>query len=211
LLQPINNARTLSGAGFQDLDIWLSGPGFQDLNARFQDLDLRTWVSGPQREVSGPGSQDLGFRPSVFGSQDLGFRTSKALHPTVVLSFLCVHRHFSFSRHFSLRPPSLFSGHRQTHGLRLEISGTNCSSGSGYHAKSDGSDRRTDSAWRFPERTAVAVPVLVRLPRKEWRVGRTDALREFIYKIDLGSLGLCPCNIHVFLSLQTFFLLYTKI
>jgi len=38
-------------------------------------------------------------------------------------------------------------------------------------------------AWRFLERTAVAVPVLIRLPRKEWRVGRTDALREFIYKI----------------------------
>ncbi len=73
MLQPINNARTLSGPGFQDLDIWLSGPGFQDLNARFQDL---------------------GFRPST-----RGFRTSKALHPTVVLSF---------SRHFSLRPPSLF-------------------------------------------------------------------------------------------------------
>ena len=87
MLQPIKNARTLSG------------PGFQDLNARFQDLDLRTWVSGPQREVSGPDSQDLDFRPSVFGSQDQGFRTSKALHPTVVLSF---------SRHFSLRPPSLF-------------------------------------------------------------------------------------------------------
>jgi hypothetical protein len=49
----------------------------------FQDLDLRTWVTGPQREVSGSGSQDLGFR------------TSKSLHPTVVLSF---------SRHFSLRP-----------------------------------------------------------------------------------------------------------
>ncbi len=73
--------------GSQDLDFrtstrvfrtWISGPGFQ-----FQDLDLRTWVSGPRREVSGPGSQDLGFR------------TSKALHPTVVLSF---------SRHFSLRP-----------------------------------------------------------------------------------------------------------
>jgi len=73
-----------------------------------------TWVSGPQREVSGPGSQDLGFRPSIFGSQDLGFRTSKALHPTVVLSF---------SRHFSLHPPSLFffpslfsasNGHKQT-------------------------------------------------------------------------------------------------
>jgi hypothetical protein len=64
-------------------------------------LALRTWVSGPQREVSGPGSQDLGFRPSVFGFQDLSFRTSKVLHPTVVLSFS---RHFSFSHHFSLRP-----------------------------------------------------------------------------------------------------------
>ncbi len=98
LLQPINNARTLSGLGFQAL------------NTRFQDLDIKTWVSGSQCEVSGPGSQDLGFRPSVFGSQDLGFRTSKALHPTVVLSF---------SRHFSLRPSSLFSassGHRQTDG-----------------------------------------------------------------------------------------------
>jgi hypothetical protein len=68
--------------------------------------------------------QNLGFRTSIFGSQDLGFRistgrkyrtTSKALHPTIVLSF---------SRHFSLRPSSLFfffpslfsasSGHRQT-------------------------------------------------------------------------------------------------
>ncbi len=54
-----------SGPGFQDLDIRLSGPGFQAPKARFQDLDLRTWVSGPQREVSGPGSQDLGFRPST--------------------------------------------------------------------------------------------------------------------------------------------------
>jgi len=30
---------------------------------------------------------------------------------------------------------------------------------------------------RFPERTAVVVPVLVRLPRKEWRVGQTDGLQ----------------------------------
>jgi hypothetical protein len=30
----------------------------------FQDLDLRTWVSGPQREVSGPGFQDLESSPS---------------------------------------------------------------------------------------------------------------------------------------------------
>jgi hypothetical protein len=43
LLQPINNARTLSG------------PGFQTLNARFQDLDLRPSVFG---------SQDQGFRTS---------------------------------------------------------------------------------------------------------------------------------------------------
>ncbi len=81
------------GPRFQDLDIWLLGPGFQDLNARFQDLDFKTWVSGPQREVSGPGSQDQGFR------------ISKALHPTVVLFF---------SRHFSLRPV-VTDG--QTHGL----------------------------------------------------------------------------------------------
>jgi hypothetical protein len=100
--------REVSRPGSQDLGFrpsmrgfktWISGPGFQALNARFQDLDLRTWVSGPQREVSRSGSQDLGFRPSVFGSQDLGFKTSKVLHPTVVLFF---------SRHFSLRPPSLF-------------------------------------------------------------------------------------------------------
>jgi hypothetical protein len=77
----------LSGLGFQALNARFQdlalGPGFQVLNARFEDLALRTWVSGPQREVSGPGSQDLGFK------------TLKALHPTVVLSF---------SRHFSLRP-----------------------------------------------------------------------------------------------------------
>jgi len=120
LLQPINNASTLSRPGFQDLDIWLSGPGSQNLNARFQDLDFRTWVSGPQREVSGPGSQDLGFRPSTRGFrtwisgpgfqaldarfQDLDLRTwvsgprklsilrSSYFFP---VTFLCVHRHFA--------------------------------------------------------------------------------------------------------------------
>jgi hypothetical protein len=65
------NARTLSGPGFQDLDIWLSGPGFQDLNARFQDLGFRPSTRGFR-----PDSQDLGFRTSIFGSQDLGIRTS---------------------------------------------------------------------------------------------------------------------------------------
>jgi len=135
----------------------VSGPGSQELNARFQDLDLRTWVSGTQREDSRPDSQDLGFRPSRGfrtwvsgpqrkvsgpGSQDLGFRPSTRGFMTWIsgpgfqnlesspsygrlifflslfsaftvtflfpVTFLCVHCHFSFSRHFSLRPPSLF-------------------------------------------------------------------------------------------------------
>jgi hypothetical protein len=102
----------LSGPGLQDLDIWLSAPGFQDLDKRAPGFTIRTWVSGPRKLCAGFHSQDLGFRTSKalygFHSQDLGFRTSKALHPTAVLSF---------SRHFSLRPPLLFSassGHRRT-------------------------------------------------------------------------------------------------
>ncbi len=58
----------------------VSGPGFQALDARFQDLDIRTWVSGPRK---------------------LSILRSSYLFP---VTFLCVHRHFSFSRHFSLRP-----------------------------------------------------------------------------------------------------------
>jgi hypothetical protein len=54
---------------------------------QFLDLDLRTWVSGP-------GFQDLGLRTWVSG-----LRQMHATHPTVVSSF---------SRHFSLRPLSLF-------------------------------------------------------------------------------------------------------
>jgi hypothetical protein len=50
---------TLSRPGFQDLDIWLSGPGFHTSTRGF-----RTWVSGPQREVSRPASQDLPLRTS---------------------------------------------------------------------------------------------------------------------------------------------------
>ncbi len=95
----------LSAPGFQALDIWLSGPGFQDLNARFQDLDLRTWVSGPRY---------LALRTWVSGPRKLSILRSSYLFP---VTFLCVHRHFSFSRHFPLRPPSLFSassGHRRT-------------------------------------------------------------------------------------------------
>jgi hypothetical protein len=67
-------------------------------------LALRTWVSGPGQThaLSGPGFQDLDGR-------------TKALHPTVVdrCSVLCL----IFSRHFSLRPSSLFSassGDRRT-------------------------------------------------------------------------------------------------
>jgi hypothetical protein len=92
---------------------WLSGPGFQDLNARFQalnarfqDLIIRTWVSGPRY---------LALRTWVSGSRKLSILRSSYLFP---VTFLCVHRHFSFSRHFSLRPPSLFSassGHRPLH------------------------------------------------------------------------------------------------
>jgi len=74
-------------------------------------LVLRTCVSGPQREVSGPGSQDLGFRPStrgfrtwgsgprylalrtwVSGPRKLSILRSSYLFP---ITFLCVHRHFS--------------------------------------------------------------------------------------------------------------------
>jgi len=72
---------------------WISGPRFQALNARFQDLNLRTWVSGPRK---------------------LSILRLSYLFP---VTFLCVHRHLSFSRHFFLCPSSLFSassGHRQT-------------------------------------------------------------------------------------------------
>jgi len=101
-------------------------------------LALRTWVSGPQREVSGPGSQDLGFRPSMRGFrtwisgpgfqalgiwlsgpgfQDLESSPSygrlifflSLFSVSIVtflfpVTFLCVHRHFSFCHHFSLHP-----------------------------------------------------------------------------------------------------------
>jgi hypothetical protein len=84
--------REVSGSGSQDLGFrpstrgfrtWISGPGFQALDARFQDLDLRTWVSEPRK---------------------LSILRSSYLFP---VTFLCVHRHFSFSRHFSLRPVCL--------------------------------------------------------------------------------------------------------
>jgi hypothetical protein len=58
----------------------LSGPGFQDLESSAPGFTLRTWVSGPRKLSI--------LRPSY-------------LFP---VTFLCVHRLFSFSRHFSLRP-----------------------------------------------------------------------------------------------------------
>jgi hypothetical protein len=104
---------------------WHSGPAFQDfnarfqaLNARFQDLDLRTWVSSPRY---------LALRTWVSGPRKLSILRSSYLFP---VTFLYVHRHFSFSRHFSLRPPSLIffpslfsasSGHTQTHGSASEL------------------------------------------------------------------------------------------
>jgi hypothetical protein len=60
--------------------IWLSGPGFQDLDKRALGFTLRTWVSRPRK---------------------LSILRSSYLFP---VTFLCVHRHFSFSRHFPLRP-----------------------------------------------------------------------------------------------------------
>jgi len=67
---------------------WISGPGFQALNVGFQDLDIRTWVSGPRKL-------------SILRSSYL-----------FLVTFLCVHRHFS------LRPSSLLStssGHSTPH------------------------------------------------------------------------------------------------
>jgi hypothetical protein len=57
---------------------WISGPGFQALNARFQDLTLRTWVSGPQylalrTWVSGPRKLSI-LRSSYLFSASNGHR-----------------------------------------------------------------------------------------------------------------------------------------
>ena len=111
MLQPINNAPTLSG------------PGFQDLNARFQDLGFRpstrgfrTWISGPGFQalgiwLSGPGFQDLESSPSygrlIFFPSLFCASTVTFLFP---VTFLCVHRHFS------LRPvvTDRLTAHRQT-------------------------------------------------------------------------------------------------
>jgi hypothetical protein len=66
------------------------------------DLDFRT-------SISGPGFQDLDLKTWVSR-----LRQTHVTHPTVVSSFpiifLCVHRHFSFSRHVVCAS----SGHRQT-------------------------------------------------------------------------------------------------
>jgi hypothetical protein len=178
------------GPRFQDLDIWLSGPGFQDLNARFQDLDFKTWVSGPQREVSGPGSQDQGFR------------ISKALHPTVVLFF---------SRHFSLRPvvtdgqthglSDLWTRHLRSHtqSLSLSLSQSNLSLVRSLPGSSGIS--RALAAWfsnpivqaesRFLNPT-VRADSAGRLKRRTI-VSRTDRLCEFIYKIGFTNFLSTQC------------------
>ncbi len=76
-----------SRPGFQDLDIWLSRPEFYDSDRWTLGFTLKTWVSKPRY---------FALRTWVLGPrQTHRYRTSKALHPTVVLSF---------SRHFSLRP-----------------------------------------------------------------------------------------------------------
>jgi hypothetical protein len=81
-----------------------------------------------QARVVAVGSQDLGFRTSIFGSQDLSFKTSINGHWVslsepefqdfsilrssylFLVTFLCVHRHFSLR-------PMVIDGrtNRQTH------------------------------------------------------------------------------------------------
>jgi hypothetical protein len=70
LLQPINNARTLSGPGFPELDIWLSVTEFHGS----QDLGFRTSING--HWVTAAVFLHSGAHIAAFGSQDLGFRTS---------------------------------------------------------------------------------------------------------------------------------------
>ncbi len=60
----------------------LLGLGFQDLDKRTLGFTLRTQVSGPRHR-----------KLSILRSSYL-----------FLVIFLCVHRHFSFSCHFSLRP-----------------------------------------------------------------------------------------------------------
>jgi hypothetical protein len=64
------------------LRTWVSGPRY---------LDLRTWVPRPSQT----------HKRTNIGHQKLSILRSSYLFPVI---FLCVHSHFSFSRHFSLRP-----------------------------------------------------------------------------------------------------------
>jgi hypothetical protein len=77
----------------------------QDLGFRPSTRGFRTWLSW----VSGP--RYLTLRTWVSGPRKLSILRSSYLFP---VTFLCVHRHFSFSRHFSLRPVVT---DRRTHGL----------------------------------------------------------------------------------------------
>jgi hypothetical protein len=107
------HARTLSGPGFQDLDMCVAEFGSQDLGFRTstfgsRDVGFRTSINGRRVSLPGPGFQDLDKRALGFtlwtwvsGPRKLSIVRSSYLFPVI---FLCVHRHFSFSRHFSLRP-----------------------------------------------------------------------------------------------------------
>jgi hypothetical protein len=70
-------------------------------------------MGSPSEKVSGLGFQDLGFKTSVSGPgfQDTDRRTQRILRLSHIFPviFLCVHRHFSFSRHVVCAS----SGHRQ--------------------------------------------------------------------------------------------------
>ncbi len=118
--------------------------GFRTSVFGSEDLDFRTSINGHWVSLSRPGFQDLDkqalgftFKTWVSRPRKLSILWSSYLFP---VTFLCVHRHFSpassflviflprpvfpslfsrvqFSRHFCLRPPSLFSassGHRRT-------------------------------------------------------------------------------------------------
>jgi hypothetical protein len=101
---------------------WLSGPRYLALTIDGHRLTVVDWRSVMiEHNPSVPASPRCCNWLSGPGFQDLSILRSSYLF---LVTFLCVHRHFSFSRHFSLRSLSLFffpslfsasSGHRQTH------------------------------------------------------------------------------------------------
>ncbi len=205
MLQPINNARTLSGPGFQDLNIWLSGPGFQDLESSpsygrlifFPSLFFASsghrqtdavWNPGPKIEIPHPENHVLkvfrfrSWKPRVwkYRPQSWDPKSWKPCPENHILRFWSgYHAKSDGSDRRTPGPPQIQKESRgskwskcpnkhhsgrllwQSTGcwsIRLEISGTNCSSGSGSGPV---------TTQRVTGRTDA----------------RTDALREFIYKI----------------------------